>query len=344
MKRILRQCFILIFIISVCASGLNVSAQSYKSFSRNYQADNTTENVLTRECYTASTLIRASDFGLENEFSEISDIFCSDDGLIYILCSGSSEIAVLNNDLSLNRIFNVSDTNGEKMKFEKAQGIYVKDNKVYICDTQSARILITGLNGNLQSVEQLPVSDIIPDDFVYQPTRLMIDNDGYTYVLSMGSYYGALVYLPDGTFSGFYGANNVQATALDTLSYIWDLLTGNDTKKSASQKTLPYAFVDFCFDNDGYMLTCTGATLGGSNVGQINKLSPGGSNILYKSNADGSFDKSSGVNFLESKIIKRNNSVRTQNIVAIDIDDQDYIYALDSTYGIIYIYTIPNAI
>lgn len=325
-------------IVSVFASGLNVSAQSYTGFSRNNLADGTTENVFARECYTATKLIRASDFGLEDEFSEISDIFCGEDGLIYVLCSGNSDIVVLNNDLSFNRLFNATDAKGEKISFEKAQGIYVKGEKAYICDTQNARILITDLSGKLESVLELPKSDIIPDDLVYQPTRMLIDEDGYTYVLSMGCYYGAIVYLPDGTFSGFYGANNVQATALDTLSYIWDLITGNDAKKAASQKTLPYAFVDFCFDNGGYMLTCTGAVSGGSNVGQINKMSPGGSNILYKSNADGSFSNSSGVNFLERAMIKRNNSVRIQNIAAIDVDSQDFIYALDNTYGIIYIY------
>ena len=337
MKRTLKWCLCLMLIFSVCLAGINVSAQSFKSFSRNQQADSTNANVLARECYTAVKLIRASDYGLEEEFSEMSDIFCDENGFVYVLCSGNSQIIVLNSDLTLNRCISVKDDKGEVIKFEKAQGIYVKGEKIYLCDTQNARILITDLNGVLSSVMELPDSEIIPDDFVYQPTRLTIDSDGYTYILSMGCYYGALVYLPDGTFGGFYGANNVQATALDTLSYIWDLLTGNDEKKSASQKTLPYAFVDFCFDNGGYMLTCTGAT-SGSNAGQINKMSPGGSNILYKSNADGSFSKSSGVNFLESSVIKRNNAVRMQNIVSIDVDSENYIYALDNTYGLIYVY------
>lgn len=337
MKRTLKWCFCLMLIFSVCLAGINVSAQSFDSFSRNQQADGTNENVLARECYTAVKFIMASDYGLEEEFSEMSDIFCDENGLVYVLCSGNSQIIVLNNDLTFNRKINVTDEKGEIIKFEKAQGIYVKDGKIYLCDTQNARILITDLSGALSAVMNLPDSEIIPENFVYQPTRLTIDSDGYTYVLSMGCYYGALVYLPDGTFGGFYGANNVQATALDTLSYIWDLMTGNDEKKSASQKTLPYAFVDFCFDNGGYMLTCTGAT-SGSNMGQINKMSPGGSNILYKSNADGSFSKSSGVNFLESSVIKRNNAVRMQNIVSIDVDSDNFIYALDNTYGLIYVY------
>lgn len=334
MKRTLKWCLTLIVIISVCVSTLGVSAQS---FSRNNQADETTENVFARECYTATALIRASDYGLEDEFSEISDIYCAESGLIYILCPGSSSIVVLNDDLSLNKVLKIKDK-GEEIEFEKAQGIYINGDKLYVCDTQNARIITADLNGKVQSYIVLPESKVIPDDFVFQPTRIITDSDGYTYVLSMGSYYGALVYLADGTFSGFYGANNVQATALDTLSYMWDLITGNDAKKSASQKTLPYAFVDFCFDYDGYMITCTGAIVGGDNVGQINKMSPGGSNILYKNNIDGTFSKSSGVNFLERAVIKRNNAVRTQNVVAVDVDKQGYIYALDNTYGIVYIF------
>jgi len=333
-KRTFKWCLTLIMMISVCVTSLTASAQS---FSRNNQPDETTENVFARECYTATTIIRASDYGLEDEFSEISDIYCADDGQIYILCSGSSDIVVLNNDLSFNGIVKMTDK-GEEVEFEKAQGIYINDNKLYVCDTQNARIIVSDLKGAVQSYMTLPESEVIPDDFVFQPTRIITDSDGYTYVLSMGSYYGALVYLQDGTFSGFYGANNVQATALDTLSYIWDLLTGNDAKKSATQKTLPYAFVDFCFDNDGFMITCTGAIVGGDNVGQINKMSPGGTNILYKNNIDGTFSKSSGVNFLERAIIKRNNAVRTQNVVAVDVDNKGYIYALDNTYGIVYIF------
>ena len=41
---------------------------------------------------------------------------------------------------------------------------------------------------------------------------------GYTYVLSDGSYYGALLYTADNTFSGFYGANKVKGTLTDALS------------------------------------------------------------------------------------------------------------------------------
>ena len=337
MKRSIKWCVCLLLIFSVLISVLNVSAQSYDSFSRNQLADGTTENVFARECYNVSRVIRASDFGLEDEFSEISDIFCTEDGLIYILCSGNSEITVLNEDLSFNKIIEVTDENGEQIKFSGAQGVYVKDNNIYVCDTQNAGVLVTDLAGKLKSVIKLPDSQIIPDDFIFQPTRLVMDKDGYTYILSMGCYYGALVYLPDGSFGGFYGANNVQATALDTLSYIWDLVTGNDKKKSQTQKTLPFSFVDFCFDNAGYMLTCTGAT-SGTNAGQINKMSPGGSNILYKSNADGTYEKSSGVNFLESIVIKRNNAARSQNIVSIDVDKNNFIYALDNTYGVIYLY------
>ena len=109
MKRTLKWCLCLMLIFSVCLAGINVSAQSFKSFSRNQQADSTNANVLARECYTAVKLIRASDYGLEEEFSELSDIFCDENGFVYVLCSGNSQIIVLNSDLTLNRCISVKD-------------------------------------------------------------------------------------------------------------------------------------------------------------------------------------------------------------------------------------------
>lgn len=149
----------------------------------------------------------------------------------------------------------------------------------------------------------------------------------------------AYVCAPSGEFLGFYGANTVKASALDTLSYLWDMLTSNDAKKDGSMKTLPYSFVDFCVDTDGYIITCSGTTEAAVNTtGQIRKLSPGGINILYRRAADGTTVSSDSFNFTESKLAIRNNSSKLQNITSVDVDDNGFIYIIDKTYGIIYVY------
>lgn len=322
----------------ILSSSLYVSASSLNTYRHANESDGTTVNVMTRESFVTSKVIYASDFGFEENFVGISDIFVSSTGLIYIISSESSYITVLNNDYSLNSRITLID-NGAEVDFTGAQGIYADDSGIYVCDTQNSRVIFAKHDGTVIQYLGLPESDIVPKNLLYQPIRLAKDNDGYTYILSNGCYYGTLVYSPEGEFAGFYGANNVKSTALDTLEYLWDLFTSNETKDAAKEKTLPYAFVDLCFDSEGYMFTCTGTTQTGSKItGQIRKISPSGSNILFQRTKDSKFITSDSVNFVEKRLINRYSGPRRQNIISIDIDEQGFLYALDQTYGLVYVY------
>lgn len=327
---------LLIAILAICVlvSGVTVSA---KSFTHIGEAGGNTAVINSRDAYNISHKINASDLGLEGSFKDLNDVYCTDNGEIYLLGGQDSKITVLNSDYTLNRQILVVNKNGEPINYEGAKGIYYTDGLIYLCDTQNSRILILNEDGTLNNVWDTPKSSLIPEGFVFQPTRIEKDTDGYFYVLSFGCYYGALTYSPEGEFIGFYGSNRVKATALDTLSYLWDLLTSNDEKKSQSVKTLPYSFVDFCFDKNGYMITCTGTT-SGNGTGQLSKISPSGSVILFQRTLDGKFKTSESVNFLESKVITRYNAGRYQNLVSVDVDKDGYMYALESTYGIVYVY------
>jgi hypothetical protein len=71
----------------------------------------------------------------------------------------------------------------------------------------------------------LPDSPLIPEGFKYRPVKVVADSRGYVYILSEGSYYGALLYAPatSGTakeFIGFYGANTVTNNILDAIGAV----------------------------------------------------------------------------------------------------------------------------
>lgn len=338
MKKFLKISVVFFLLLCLCFSSLTASAAETGTFTHFNEADGSVGNVLSREVYEPVKLIRASDFGLESSFDGLYDIFCYND-CVYALCSGVSKIVVLNSDYTFNKEIYLTDEAGETVSFDGAQGIFISDDILYVCDTKNSRIIVSDMNGAVREYWGVPDSSAIPESFLWQPTRIAKDKDGYLYAIGQGCYYGAMVYSPEGEFTGFFGSNKVESTVLDTLSYFWELLTSNDTKKSSSMKTLPYSFVDLCFDSNGYMVTCTGASDTGSNKrGQINKLSPDGSSILLKKEIDGSFSGSSGLNFVESKIIARKGAARVQNIVAIDVDEYGFMYALDTTYGVIYVY------
>ncbi|MBO4734519.1 MAG: hypothetical protein J5662_08585, partial [Clostridia bacterium] len=264
------------------------------------------------------------------------------EGFLYILCGDESRLYKVSSDYTITTEIIVVDSNKEKVDIKGAKGVYCDGGMIYIADTAHARILICNADGTVTETLQLPDSKLISSDFLYQPTSILRDENGYTYILSLGCYYGALLYSPTNEFLGFYGSNSVETNALDTLSFLWERLTSTNKKRAASIKKLPYSFVDFCFDNQGYMITCTGNTSVKNNGnGQIKKISPNGTDILYKRNLKGGSTVSSAINFLEDELVlreKRTGNRRTQNLICVACTKDNYILALDKTHGYVYMY------
>lgn len=302
---------------------------------------NVQEHRLSREMYEATDKLMASDFDLKENFKGMTDIFYADSSGILLLCGGESRLFRINKNYTKATMVNIVDKEGNAIDFEGAEGVYA-DTKgnIYISDTENERVLICNKKGVLTKIIKRPVSDLIPADFQFQPTSIAKDTHGYTYILSKGCYYGALMYTPEYEFMGFYGPNTVKSSALDTLSYLWDKLTSTDEKKDYSTRKLPYSFTDFTFDTQGFMITCTSATNSGTFVvqnetGQIKKISHNGANILYKRSLKGKISSSSSVNFTEPRVEWGSGG---QSIDSIVSSPDEYIFALETGHGKISIY------
>lgn len=339
-KQIIKKgiCLCLGFTI-LMSSFTALAANPVEAYVNQTDVDGSTETVYSRDVYEASRQINASSLGVE-KLEGITDIYCEENGDIYLLNGKSSQILVLNQDYEFVKELEIYEEDGSSCDFTGAEGIYIsKEKEIFIADTINGRVLIANSEGIVTKCLESPQSDIIPEDFYFQPKRVMEDNEGYFYVLSSGCYYGALLYSSEYEFLGFYGANEVESSILSTLSYLWELLTSNDEKKSQQAQVLPYTVIDLAMDKKGYVYTCTGLSdynqLG---KGQIRKISPGGSNILYHRDFDGTASSSSNHNFLEAEIVKRLGYARGQNLVALDVSEKGNIYALDATYGKIYVY------
>ena len=337
MKKILS---IILVILTISSLVITASANPTDSFVHDDTQSGAVTSVLSQDMYAATKVITAASVGLEKSLSGVNDICSDKNGNVYLLVSDWSQVVVLNNDYSLNRILILTDEKGNKVSFSNARGIFVdKDFKIYICDTTHSRVLIADGDGKVVDTWTQPVSPLIPEDFYFQPTSIVRTDKGYTYILSLGCYYGALLYSPEQKFLGFYGANTVKASALDTLSYLWDRLTQTEAKKAQSVKELPFSFVDLCLDAEDYTVTCTGRTEAEKNgTGQIRKLSPTGENIMFKRLTNGTAVSANSVNFVEEKYTIRFGNKQLQNIISIDVDENNFIYALDGTAGLVYIY------
>lgn len=288
----------------------------------------TRTSTFSRPMYEVYEVFRAQDFGLSDTFGQLTDSFCRD-GYTYLLDGGASQIVVLDSDFKLKTVIkDISDSKNKKYSYANASGIFVSDkHEIYIADTENKRVLVTNESGAYVREYTLPESELIPDDFNFKPTRVAMDSNDNMYVLSDGSYYGAILYNSKGEFLGFYGANQVKASIKTVLQNMYNRIFSNDKKKAASEKQIPYQFTDLFVDDKDFVYTATGntnlETESSVQSGQIKRLSAGGSNIL----------KSEDVNFADTGI-----SVESQNIVAVESAPNGFIYAVDSKYGHIFVF------
>lgn len=334
-----RLLFIIVAVVMVFGMSFSVFAES-NSFVRIETENDTAVTVNSRNVFNVTKCLTGASLKAEEKLTGVADIFVSENGYIYLLCSESSRIFKLNSDYNLEKEISLKNADGSEIDFKGAQGLYVEDDStIYLADTENSQVIITDNDGWYINAWVQPKSDVIPESFIYNPVKILRNNDNYTYILSRGCYYGALVYNPEGKFTGFMGANTVKATVLDAISSIYKRLTTTEEKQAALAKNLPYSFVDFAMDIEGYIVTCTGSTDPQSNgVGQIRKINNSGANILFKTFSSGSSLNSAEYNFLEKKIIKKNGQNQIQNIVSVDVDQNGFLYALDRTFGFIYVY------
>ncbi len=304
--------------------------QSY-TYWENYSGSSK-KAVFNKPIYETYTVIDSGSLNLKSRFEEITDIYTSNSRITYILDGKSSKVVFLNPDYTYKGEFSGITNNKETLLYKNASGIYATDDgEVFIADTDNERVIVCDETGICKKIFYLPKSKLIPSSFKYKPIKVAMDSRGYLYVLSDGSYYGALLYSPDGDFLGFYGANNVKSSISDVITKMWNKLILNDKKRSSLESKLPYQFTDLFIDNKDFVFTATGNTStitnGDEQTGQIRKLSPGGKDVL----------NSDSVNYGDD-----DNGHYNQDILGVAVDGSGFIYALDSAYGHIFVYDQKN--
>ena len=292
--------------------------------------------VPTKAVYEPVKVIDGYKLGI-GSFTEPQYVFYDGKGTVYIMDSGNGRIILLDSNYNLLKVISELDWKGEKINFKGAKGLYVSpDGTLYIADTNKQRILCCK-NYEVFNVLGVPKSNLIPKSFKYAPARIVKDQNNFLYVLSDGSYYGAMVYSPNGEFYGFFGADTVETNAFSAIGSLITSLFETEKKHQGSIQTLPYQFEDLCIDSRGFLYTVNGSALG-----QIRRFGSNGTNIMVYRNqfSNSSADK---FNFADNpNIYWENMSKYTQKVKesfqGITTDKEGYIYTVDSTQGRIFMY------
>lgn len=337
MKRLAVKAVSLIMLLALicCSFSASVSATAFENvpFESFSYWNNSAKAVPSKSMFSLENELVGTDFGLTDSLNAPEDIFI-DGEYLYLLDSDNSRLIIVDKN-TYSPVSVISDPvyNGEELHFRKAQGVYAKDGSVFICDTENERLIICDIHGTVSRVITCPDSDIIPEDFLFAPSKLVCDSKGFFYLVCNSCFYGALRFDSDFKFLGFYGANVTSTSASDIFSNIIGKIFNNNQKISGQAKKIPYQFVDLSVDGNDFVFTVTGA----GDTGAIRRLNPGGSNV-YKVLTNRRFVTSDSLAFGVLGSIRRTFINEKSSLMSVTVDDNGFIYVADAKFGRILVY------
>lgn len=321
MKKIL--CVLLCMLVFMSVVSFSASASTMIPY-LGYEYNTEDESVPAPVGYEPISSILGSDIDAGIGALSTPTDLCFFKDELYILDSGNSRIIITDTELKLKRVIEKIPMNGELLDYKGALGLYIcHDGQILIADTANQRIIECDPQGNGVKVFTKPDTPMISKELVYNVKKVIRDYNGVTYALVDGVNDGAITYMTDGSFGGFFAMNEVEQTAEVIFNYIWKkFMTEEQIMNSATAS--PSSITNFDIAEKGFIYTVTQSSEGESSVRLLNFK---GSNLETETEfGDLEWDR------------KIKNSIST-TFCDVDADNQKYIYLLDNSRGRVFVYS-----
>ncbi|WP_199619630.1 YIP1 family protein [Paenibacillus alkalitolerans] len=271
--------------------------------------------------YEPLSVINATTLGVSN-FKNPKDMFLDKDGKLYVLDSGNHRIVVI--DPKNNKLLAVIDAfttpNGETA-LKEPTGIFVsQDGHIYIADSGNQRVLKIDHKGFVLKTYTKPETSSYDNKVEFKPIKVVVDSSKNVYVLVDGLYDGAVVFVDDGTFTGFYGSNKVEMTLTKLADSFWKRLLSKEQRQKMD-RSVPVAYSNFDIDSRDFVYTVSKDV--SSIFEKARKINPSGVGLWERIK-----DKKPKFGDLEFAVI--DGKVEESLFTDIDVDDDGFINMLDS--------------
>lgn len=268
-QRLIYIMLVLSMTITALFPSLASAEPPYTTFSK----DGYNRTIPSQAAYYPSTVVGDNLYKTLNEngverldYSPLKrpqDLFIDSKDEIYIADTDNNRIVQLNQDGAF-----VREITAEGMK--SPQGVFVTEaGTIYVADTGNKRILKLSGSGELLAAYGRPESRFIDESFHYEPTNLVVDERGFMYVISNGSYHGVVQLDPSGNFYGFYGTNLTEVSLMDIVRK----LLYTEEQLSRQVRTLPATIRNIHIDGKGFIYTVSS-----TDKEQVKKLNIRGEN------------------------------------------------------------------
>ncbi len=206
------------------------------------------------DAYVPIMNVDSNYMGLDKALGSIKDMVTDDDGNVYLIDATNNELIVLDSYYKKKFVVNsfVNDQ-GVPDGFTNPQGLYVTDDRIFVCDTDASRIITFTLEGDFLAIIPQPESNLFTDGAAYKPIALAVDQYDRLYVVSSTTYQGVIVMTDKGQFTQFIGAQKVVAS-------LWQLIWRNfqtEEQKALSQSFISTEFNNISITDDGFIYVTT---------------------------------------------------------------------------------------
>ena len=240
-------------------------------------------------------------------------------GKLYIVNTGENNIIITDENFKILNTVSSFENNGKTDGFSSPQGCYVTaDGLLYIADTENCRIVVLDSDFKLVQIVGQPESEVLADDFVFKPKKVVVDSSKRFFVVSDGVYEGIMQFYENGDFIGFIGSIPVTASPIEI---IWKKLLSKEQNSKRSQ-FVPVSYTNIFLDSEELIYT---VSLSSTLANPIRRLNLGGGDVLIR-------------NSLAGIGVDGDQIGETSQFAAVCADESNTYYVADSKQSRIFIY------
>ena len=298
---------------------------------------------------------------LQGDLSLPEDMYIDKDGIMYIADSGNGRILIYDSQ---------TGQKGELGKgiLKTPTGVFVTDDKeVYVADYANKKVYGFHMDGEMFLEIGRPDSYLFSEQSTFEPRNVAVSSSKTIYVVGVGAFEGLMLFSPTGEFQGYFGANPREISPLERVQEI--IMSSAQKQTVMTRKPRPITNLDIAKDLV-YTVTSTpigtGMGVESSTNNSLRRLNMAGKNILNT----GSARMVDEANFIDVAVSKRGcvfmvaqsgviteydpngevvfsiggKATAVERIglftmpVAIDVDENDFLYVLDKERGLVQVY------
>lgn len=273
--KIICAIFAAVMVVSCAAIGASASS-AYQTYTYSIGGF----ALYSPDAYTSNSKpITWEDMGLDADLKNPSDLETDSDKNVYIADTGNNRIVCLDRYYKLKFVIkNFVNSHGVSDKLTAPEGVYITDDRIWVCDSGAARIVVFDKDGNFVKIIEAPESNLFGDNSLYKPVAIAVDQYNRLFIVSSTTYQGIIVMTEDGEFTGFIGA---QATSLTAWEIIWRRFQTDEQKESQSEN-VSTEFNNITIDSSGFIYVTTSAIDSSSVMSAITGKSKDGTYLPVK--------------------------------------------------------------